>query len=501
MTNTIKLNPNPLVRAIGKLPKDFTKADIIKYIEDSGITMIDFHYMAGDGRLKTLNFVINDKENLDQILTLGERVDGSSLFDFMEAGKSDIYVVPRFTSAFLNPFKEENTMSFLCSYFDKSGNFLQNSAEYTLHKAVESFGKVAKGMEFWAMGELEYYVISDKEDLFNAKDQKGYHESMPFAKFEEFRTDAMQLIASCGGKIKYGHTEVGNFSLEGKYYEQNEIEFLPVPVLEAADQILLSKWIILTLANLRYGYNVTFAPKITVGRAGSGMHVHTQIMKDGNNVYVEQGQLSDIAKRAIAGFMRLAASMTAFGNTNPTSYLRLVPHQEAPTTVCWGDRNRSTLVRVPLGWNTSTNMSKLANPQEPDTLPQFVNKQTVEFRASDCTANIYLLLAALVVAAREGLQMENALAVAEQTYVAVNIHKDDMADKILHLESLPACCEDSAERLEKDRAFYEKDDVFSTDLIDATITKLRSYKDRSLRSSLEKDPKQMQEVVNQFFHC
>ena len=33
--------------------------------------------------------------------------------------------------------------------------------------------------------------------------------------------------------------------------------------------------------------------------------------------------------------------MYAGGDANPTSYLRLVPHQEAPTNVCWGDRNRS----------------------------------------------------------------------------------------------------------------------------------------------------------------
>ena len=42
--------------------------------------------------------------------------------------------------------------------------------------------------------------------------------------------------------------------------------------------------------------------------------------------------------------MKLASSITAFGNTNPTSYFRLVPHQEAPTNICWGDRNRSVLV-------------------------------------------------------------------------------------------------------------------------------------------------------------
>ena len=63
------------------------------------------------------------------------------------------------------------------------------------------------------------------------------------------------------------------------------------------------------------------------------------------------GKLSAEARRAIAGMMELAPSITAFGNKTPVSYFRLVPHQEAPTSVCWGDCNRSVLVRVPLGWD------------------------------------------------------------------------------------------------------------------------------------------------------
>ena len=143
--------------------------------------------------------------------------------------------------------------------------------------------------------------------------------------------------------------EVGNFTLDGYIYEQNEIEFLPVPVSQAADQLMIAKWVIRNLG-YRYGYNVTFAPKITAGKAGSGLHVHMRIMKDGKNQMLKDGVLSETARKAIAGMMVLAPSITAFGNTNPTSYFRLVPHQEAPTNVCWGDRNRSVLVRVPLGW-------------------------------------------------------------------------------------------------------------------------------------------------------
>ena len=52
------------------------------------------------------------------------------------------------------------------------------------------------------MGELEYYVIAPDEGVFPATDQKGYHESAPYAKFNEFRTQCMAYIAQAGGQIK-----------------------------------------------------------------------------------------------------------------------------------------------------------------------------------------------------------------------------------------------------------------------------------------------------------
>ena len=165
-------------------------------------------------------------------------MDGSSLFSFIEAGSSDLYVVPRFRTAFEDPFAELPTLTMLCSFFNKDGEPLESSPEYTLHKACKAFHEVT-GMDFEAMGELEYYVIAPDEGVFPATDQKGYHESAPYAKFNEFRTECMHCIAQAGGQIKYGHSEVGNFTLNGLIYEQNEIEFLPCPAENAADQLMI----------------------------------------------------------------------------------------------------------------------------------------------------------------------------------------------------------------------------------------------------------------------
>ena len=499
MNKELEMNPNKLVAFLGKPSKEFTKADIIRFIKENDVRMVNFMYPAGDGRLKTLNFVINNLAYLDAILTCGERVDGSSLFPFIEAGSSDLYVLPRFSTAFLDPFAELPTLSMLCSYFNKDGEPLESSPENTLRKACRAFHEVT-GMDFQAMGELEYYVIAPDEEMFPATDQKGYHESAPYAKFNDFRTRCMAYIAQAGGQIKYGHSEVGNFTIDGMIYEQNEIEFLPVNAEDAADQLMIAKWII---RNLGYemGYDITFAPKITTGKAGSGLHVHMRIVKDGQNQMLDGGVLSATARRAIAGMMELAPSITAFGNTNPTSYFRLVPHQEAPTNICWGDRNRSVLVRVPLGWAAKRDMCKIANPLESESNYDTTQKQTVEMRSPDGSADIYQLIAGLAVACRHGFEMENALEVAEKTYVNVNIHQKENAARLKALAQLPDSCEASADCLEKQRAVFEEHNVFSPAMIDGIIKKLRGYGDKSLRADINGNQEEMLKLVNKFFHC
>ncbi len=499
MNNQLELNPNKVVAYLGKPAKEFTKADIVRYIRENGVRMVNFMYPAGDCRLKTLNFVINNAAYLDAILTCGERVDGSSLFPFIEAGSSDLYVLPRFSTAFLDPFAEIPTLSMLCSYFNKDGEPLESSPEHTLRKACRAFTEVT-GMQFEAMGELEYYVIAPDEGLFPATDQKGYHESAPYAKFNEFRTTCMAYIAQAGGQIKYGHSEVGNFTIDGLIYEQNEIEFLPVAAEDAADQLMIAKWIIRNLA-YQMGYDITFAPKITAGKAGSGLHIHMRIVKDGKNQMLDGGVLSATARRAIAGMMELAPSITAFGNTNPTSYFRLVPHQEAPTNICWGDRNRSVLVRVPLGWAAKSDMCQIANPLEPLSNYDTTQKQTVEMRSPDGSADLYQLIAGLAVACRHGFEMENALEVADKTYVNVNIHQKENEDRLKDLAQLPDSCEASADCLKRQRAVFEEHKVFSPAMIDGIIKKLRAYGDKTLRSEIEGDQEAMLALVRRYFHC
>jgi glutamine synthetase len=494
------LNPNKLVQYLDKMPADFTKQDIIRFIEGNNIQMVNFRYVAADGKLKNLSFAITSKEQLDRVLSAGERVDGSSLFPYIDAASSDLYVIPRYRTAYVNPFAQIPTLDILCSYYNNLGDPLESAPEYTLRKAHQTL-KDKTGLTMEAMGELEYYVIYEKKPLYTGMAQKGYHEAAPFMKWGFLRNEAMLYFAQAGGKLKYGHAEVGNIPDQEFGMEQYELELQPVPLEEAAEQVILAKWF-LRMVGYKYGVNVSFAPKVIVGHAGSGLHVHMRLKKDGKSVMIENGKISDTARKAIAGVLELAPSLTAFANTNPLSYLRLVPHQEAPTNVCWGDRNRSVLVRVPLGWVNVKDMARNANPNEPaSTGADLSENQTFEFRVPDGSADIYLTMAGLAVAARQGLENPQALDIAKKYYVDVNIFKDEYKHIQESLPQLPASCWSSADHLLQDRAAYEKEGVFSKVLIDGIASKLKSYEDKDLSERLYGHNDQIKELVKKFMHC
>ncbi len=493
------MNVNKIAQFLSKPAKEFTKQDLLKFIEGKKIEMLNFRHAGGDGRLKTLNFIITSKEQLDRLLSIGERVDGSSLLPYIDAAASDLYVIPRYKTAYVNPFSPVPTVDILCSYYTSEGIRLPSSPENIVGRAHQVLKK-STGLTLEAMGELEYYVFYDSESLYPVTPQMGYQESSPFSKWEWLRCEAMQAIAGVGGKIKYGHSEVGNICVGDQEKEQHEIEFSPVPLEDAADQIVVAKWVLRMIA-YKYGVTITYAPKILAGHAGSGLHIHTKLVKGGRNMMIEANQLSNIAKKAIAGYLTLAPSLTAFGNTVPASYLRLVPHQEAPTNVCWGDRNRSVLVRVPLGWLNVKNMARDANPQDRGESPNLSSNQTVEFRCPDGSANIYLLLAGLAVAARHGLEMNNALELASKLYVDVNIFSPEHEGVQEKLPQLPTSCWESAENLLRDREIYQRDGVFSSMVIDETAKKLRDYDDKGLSERLYGKEDETRELINKYLHC
>jgi glutamine synthetase len=148
-------------------------------------------------------------------------------------------------------------------------------------------------------------------------------------------------------------------------------------------------------------------------------------------------------------------------------------------------------------------MCSRANPHEKPVHADTTDKQTFEMRSPDCSADIYQLMAGLCVAARKGLELpvEEALKIAADKYVDMDIHKSENAARLATLDSLPTCCAESAACLEKARAAYEEAGVFKPRMIDGIISALKSHHDKHLHADAKKDPALMRKLVDQYFYC
>jgi glutamine synthetase len=146
-------------------------------------------------------------------------------------------------------------------------------------------------------------------------------------------------------------------------------------------------------------------------------------------------------------------------------------------------------------------MVAYANPLETPAETDGSQKQTIEFRSPDCSADVYLLLAGLTVAARSGFEMPDALELARKTYVDVNIFHTEHKHKVASLDSLPTSCWESADMLARQREVYERHGVFPPHVIDGVIADLKRFGDKDIRAELAGHPDKMMELVRKHYHC
>ena len=114
---------------------------------------------------------------------------------------------------------------------------------------------------------------------------------------------------------------------------------------------------------------------------------------------------------------------------------------------------------------------------------------------------MYLLLAGITVAARHGFEMENPLQTAENTYVDIDIFKEEKKAAQKKLGHLPSSCVASAKLLEEQKAIYMKHNVFPEGLLSYISGYLKAFGDEHLRGEIENDAGKVMQLVTQYFHC
>ena len=164
------------------------------------------------------------------------------------------------------------------------------------------------------------------------------------------------------------------------------------------------------------------------------------------------------------------------------SYLRLVPGQEAPTSVCWGYHNRAGLIRVPLSFPKHLRLDKTMNPEEKGEYPDELARPTVEYRSPDGSAFSHMLMAAVTMCAEDGLSSPDSLARAKTLEVTPERPVGNES-----FDQLPETAVRAAEALEKGRSFFEERG-FTPKLIDIVVDKLRDESDVGLSDKLRALP-------------
>ncbi len=418
-----------------------------KLIEEHHIEFIDLKTLDLVGRLHHITLPIREG-TLDNLMDQGVGFDGSS-FGFAKVENSDMVQKPDLGTVQIDLFRDRPTLTCFTNVFltdEKRSRFPQD-VRWVASQAEELLRRldIADGthwgpeLEYYIFSQVEfdtrtsasYYNVTHEEEFF----QNAYHACGPFDLYDDFRDESCRLLEQAGIPVKYHHHEVGERG-------QQEIEFLFESLLKSADSITLAKYILFSQA-AEAGLEVTFMPKPMYQQAGSGMHVHQFLTKNGKNIFYKDGEYANFGETGlyyIGGLLKHAPALAAFTNPSTNSYKRLVPGFEAPVALTYSQANRSSCVRIP---------RYVSDP----------NETRMEYRPSDATANPYLMLAAMLMAGIDGII--NKIDPREEGFGPYDENVFDNHD----LHFLPRNLAEALDALELDNDFLQREGVFPQSLI------------------------------------
>jgi len=449
---------------------------VLALAKDQGAKMVDIKFtdLIGAWHHFTIPVANLEEDSFED----GMGFDGSSITGFQTIDQSDMLLIPDAETAKMDPCMETPTLSIIANVFDpltkepysrdpryvaqKAIKYLQSTgiadtayfgpeAEFFLFSGVSYGGQKAPG---GGDGHHAHYRVESPEGEWNSgndvmdefgtpnlgyrpKNKGGYFPVPPTDSLQEVRTQMVLTLEEAGIKVDLHHHEVASGG-------QGEIGIALDTMVEMADKVQMQKYIVKNVAR-NFGLTATFMPKPIFGDNGSGMHTHQSLWKGGNTLMFDENgyaQLSDLARYYIGGILHHAPALLAFTNPSTNSFHRLVPGYEAPIYLLYSQRNRSAAVRIPMYSNSP-------------------KAKRIEFRTPDVTSNIYLALAAQLMAGLDGIKNK--------------IDPGDPLDKDLYdlepeekegIPTVPGSLEECLAALADDNDFLKQGDVFTDDLIE-----------------------------------
>ena len=442
-----------------------TVQDVMNLIQANDIKMVDFKMVDINGQFR--HVTIPAKHFNETTMQNGIGFDASN-YGYAVVEKSDMVFIPDPDTAVVDPFCAIPTLSMtgnamiidnpenrpLAQY---PRNIVLAAEKYMQDSGIADTMLILPEFEFYLFDNVGWKVapqnigmsIDANEAHWNSDvegmgriipKQKAYHVAKPFDSSYECRSEMCLLLEEMGITVKYHHPEVGGAG-------QFEIEPQLGQMSKMADASMMIKYIIHNTA-MKYGKTATFMPKPVYGEAGSGMHVHMLLLKDGEPIFSNDNGYSNLSETAhyfMGGLLKHIASLCAITNPSTNSFKRLVPGFEAPVTVGYATSNRSAVIRIPAYAKTP-------------------NLRRFEIRNPDATCNPYFCYAALLMAGIDGIKNKIDPHANGWGPYDVNLYTLPEEEKA-KLKGLPTRLEDALDALEADHDYLTAGGVFPEELI------------------------------------
>lgn len=345
--------------------------------EEIKFVCLQFSDMHGIGKAGLVPF-----DRVATALNQGVGFDGSSVKGHTRICESDQVFRPDERTYAILPWvtdPQKRTARLICDVVGIDGEPAAGDPRYVLRRAIDVAASL--GLTYNTGPELEFFLFKLDEHgkpIVASSGNGAYFSDDAGSVGWNIRTEIAAALTSFGIHAEMIHSEVAG--------SQHEIAFRYSDALKTADNAMTFKMVVRAIA-AKHGYHATFMPKPIEGVNGSGMHVHQSLWKGKVNTFSDPKGvhgLSETALQFIAGQLEHIAWLCALTDPTINSYKRLVPGYEAPVNACWGETNRSALLRVPHTSNRSS--------------------VRVELRVPDPSCNPYFALAAMLRAGLDGIQ-------------------------------------------------------------------------------------------------
>jgi glutamine synthetase len=328
-----------------------------------------------NGRTRALQVNI---ANIGRAIRKGVGFDGSSISGIATVDESDKLLFPVPSTYHFLKLRRERIGVFIGKIFDADGVRSKTDPRAVLERVLANAKE--KGYKFLVGPEHEFFLLTSEEYHENIHtDMAGYFHVDPYDSGDDVRRRIIKLLGDCGIKFEKTHHEVTP--------SQHEINLSADSPLRAADRTMFVSYVTKKVAK-EHGYFATFMPKPFDGQNRNAFHIHLSMHNlAGKNVFYDtkrEYNLSRTAKRFIGGILKYARETSIIMAPTVNSYKAYITEREAPVTIGWGMKNRSSMVRVPYSSRARNKRIELRNP--------------------DPSGNVYLQMATLIGMGMQGIK-------------------------------------------------------------------------------------------------